>query len=252
MSDRIPIKTTRTTFELLEMLVKQGGASLSDLSQQLEMPSSTVHDYLISLQKLGYVVKTERNYRISTRFLDMGESARRKMDVFLPAKKEVDRLAEETGEHASLAVEENGETVLLYIAKGEDALNLGVSEGFRMKMPTNVHGKAILAYLPEEQVESLLDEHGLPQITERTVTNRSDLFDQLDQIRENKYATDMGERVKGVRAIATPIIAEGSVRGALAISGPANRMKGERFETELPTMLQQSTNVVEVQYTLGE
>lgn len=250
--DRVPIKTTKTIFDLLETLVADGDASLSELSEQLEKPKSTVHDYLISLQKLGYIVKVEKNYRVSTRLLDMGESARRKRDIFPPAKKEVDKLARETGEHASLGIEENGQTVLLYISKGEDALNLGVSEGFRMAMPTNAPGKAILAYLPEDRVETILDEQGLPSVTDHTVTNRTELSDELEQIREQQYAIDRGERVEGVRAIAAPIIAEGGVRGALTISGPANRMEGARFETKLPSLLLQSANVVEVQYTLGK
>lgn len=251
MVDRIPIKTTQTTFVLLETLLKEGKLSLPELAEQLEMPNSTVHDYLISLRKLGYVVKTETTYRVSTRLLDMGESARRKLPIFRPAKKEVDQLAEQTGEHASLAIEENGKSVLLYISKGQNALDLGVSEGFRMAMPTNAPGKAILAHLPEKQVISILDEHGMPEITNKTVTSRGELHDQLEQIREQEYAIDIGERVKGVRAIASPIIAEDKVRGAIAISGPANRMKGDRFETELPNLLLQSANVVEVEYTLG-
>ncbi|QSW97622.1 IclR family transcriptional regulator [Haloterrigena alkaliphila] len=252
MNDHIPIKTTKTTFDLLETLVKEGEASLPELASHLEKPTSTVHDHLISLQKLGYVVKEEKTYRVSTRLLDMGESARRRMDVFPPAKREVDELATQTGEHASLAIEENGRTVLLYISKGADALDLGVSEGFRMPMPTNAPGKAILAHLPEDRIDSILNEHGLPSITEKTVTDRTALREQLAEIRERGYAADRGERVEGVRAVAVPILPEGRVQGALTISGPANRMEGKRFEAELPNLLLQSANVVEVQYTLGE
>lgn len=250
--DSVPIKTTRTTFKILEILVSEGDTSLPELSAELDRPKSTVHDHLISLRKLGYVVKLDENYRVSTRLLDMGESARRKMDIFPPAKQEVDSLAKQTGEHASLAIEENGETVLLYVSKGENALNLGVSEGFRLAMPTNAPGKAMLAFLPDERVESILAERGLPEITAHTVTSRDELFDELERIRDQGYATDRGERVEGVRAIAAPILANGDVRGALTISAPANRMTGERLESELPNLLQQSANVVEVQYTLGE
>lgn len=247
----VPIKTTRTTFEILELLVSEGDASLETLSAELGRPKSTIHDHVISLRNLGYVVKLDETYRVSTRLLDMGESARRRMDIFPPAKQEVDSLGKQTGEHASLAIEENGETVLLYVSKGENALDLGVSEGFRLAMPTNAPGKAMLAFLPDERVESILAERGLPEITPNTITSREGLSAELAQIREQGYATDRGERVEGVRAIATPILANGDVLGALTISAPANRMTGERVESELPDLLQQSANVVEVQYTLG-
>lgn len=247
----VPIKTTRTTFEILELLVSEGDASLEMLSAELDRPKSTIHDHVLSLRNLGYVVKLDETYRVSTRLLDMGESARRQMDVFPPAKQEVDSLAKQTGEHASLAIEENDETVLLYVSKGENALDLGVSEGFRLAMPTNAPGKAMLAFLPDERVESILAERGLPEVTPNTITNREELSAELAQIREQGYATDREERVEGVRAIATPILANGDVLGALTISAPANRMTGERVASELPDLLQQSANVVEVQYTLG-
>ncbi|MFC7156916.1 IclR family transcriptional regulator [Halomarina halobia] len=252
MSDRVPIKSVRTTFELLEALVTSGGMSLPELSEELAMPRSTVHDYLLSLRNLGYVVKDGMEYRISTRFLAMGQSARGKIGIFGPAKNTVDDLAEKTGEHASLMIEENGLGVLLYIAKGENALDLGVSEGFRMELPTNAPGKAILAHLSTARVEAILDRHGLPKVTEKTVTSREVLYEQLEAIREQGYAIDEGERVEGVRAVAAPIVTGDTVHGALAVSGPAHRLEGTRFETELPDRVLRAANVTQVQYTLGE
>lgn len=251
-NERVPIKTAQTTITLLETLARAGKASLPELADSIGKPKSTVHDHLLSLEKLGYVVKDENTYRVSTRLLDLGESARRKMDIFPPAKEQVDALADQTGEHVALGIEENGQTVLLYISKGDNALNLGVSEGFQMAMPTNALGKAMLAYLSDDRIEEILEQHGLPKITDQTVTSRHELYDQLEQIREQGYATDIGERVDGVRAVAAPIVVEGIPRGALAVSGPANRMTGDRFETELPSLVLQSTNVVEIQYALGE
>ncbi len=250
--DRLPIRTIRTSFELLELLVDEGSASLPELSNRMGMPKSTVHDHLSSLRSLGYIICEDGQYHASTKLLDMGESARRRMDLFPPAKAEVEKLARQVDEHASLAIEERGKTVLLYISKGKNALNLGVSEGFRMCMPTNAPGKAILAHLSDERIELILDEWGLPEITPNTVTDRGELLEELGTIREQGYATDYGERVEGVRAVAVPIIANGVVRGALTISGPANRMEGEYFEFELPKLLRESANVVEIQYTLGE
>lgn len=120
-----------------------------------------------------------------------------------------------------------------------------------MPMSTNALGKAILAYLLDDRIKSVLDEQGLPKITNHTLTSRNDLYDQLDQIRKQRYVTDYSQlRVSGLAP--GPIIAEDAVRGALVISGPVNRMERERFETDLPDLLLQLANVVEVQYTLGE
>jgi len=252
MESDVPIKSAKTTFGVVEALASLGRASLSEIMEKTNMPRSTTHNYLKTLEDLGYVVREQGYYRISTRFLAIGAVARKKMQVFRIAKPEIDTLAEETGEHASLMIEESGLGVLPYISKGEQALDLGVSVGWRMALPTNAPGKAILAYLPEEQVETILDAHGLPAVTAATITDRSELLERLETIRERGYATDFGERVEGVRAVAVPIVVRNRVHGAIAISGPANRMSGSWLGEDLPDLLLQAANVIEVQYTLGE
>lgn len=252
MTQDIPIQSAETVLDVAELLAKSGSVTLSEVVAEMDKPRSTVHDYLKSLQETGYVVKENGRYRISTRFLAMGVSAREKMQLFELAQPEIDNLAEQTGEHASLMVEESGLGVLLYISKGEQALDLGVSTGWRMALPTSAPGKAILAHLPDSRVESILDEHGLPEITQQTITEHEALDEELDTVREQGYATDRGERVEGVRAISVPVVTEGRVHGAITISGPTRRMSGSRFEQELPDLLMRAANVVEIQYTLDQ
>lgn len=252
MASDVPIKSARTTFDVVETLAILGRASLSEIVEEMNMPRSTTHNYLKTLEDLGYVVRDRGYYRISTRFLAIGVTAQKEMQIFRLAKPKIDALAEETGEHTSLMIEEGGLGVLLYISKGDRALDLGVSVGWRMALPTNAPGKAILSRLPENQVGTILDTHGLPAITAATITDRSELLERLETVRERGYATDFGERVEGVRAVAVPIVAKDRVRGAITISGPANRMSGSWFDEDLPNLLLQAANVIEVQYTLGE
>lgn len=251
MKNEIRIKSLERGFEIIEALVEEGECSLTALSDGLDIPPSSLHDYLSTLTALGYVARTGNVYRVSTEFLYMGVSAREQLPIYKHARPEVDKLAAETGEHVSIMVEESGYGSLLYIQKGESGLDLGVSVGYRMHLQTTAPGKAILAYLPEERVERILEERGLPKKTEATITDRETLYDALETIRDRGYATDLEERVEGVRAVAAPIVARGSVHGAIAISGPANRMSGEWFQEELPETLLRVVNVIEIKYTLG-
>ena len=252
MEREVPIKSTKTTIDIVETLAHNGWMSLSDLADEFDYPRSTIYDHLSTLVKERYVVKEGTKYRVGSRFLDIGVAARQRLQIYDLAKPEVDDLAAETGEHASLMIEEHGLGVLLYIAKGEQALDLGVSDGWRLALSTNAPGKAILAYLPDARVDEIIAEHGLPEVTGSTITDREELDDRLETIRDRGYALDHGERIEGVRAISVPVVTGNQVHGAITISGPTNRMTGDRFEETLPDLLFQSANVIEVQYTLDD
>jgi DNA-binding IclR family transcriptional regulator len=108
-------------------------------------------------------------------------------------------------------------------------------------------GKAILAYLPEERVREIIDTHGLPERTDATITDEEELFDELEGIRDRGYARDMEERVAGLLCVAAPIRnLDGDPLGAISVSGPTSRMKGERFDEEVPEELTSTANVIEL------
>jgi DNA-binding IclR family transcriptional regulator len=250
MSERVPVSTVERTFEIAQAIDELSGASFSELVEHLELPKSTLHDHLSSLEAMGYVVRAGDEYEIGTRFLELGNRARHRKRIFRIAQPEVEKLAEETGEHASLTIEEQGEGVLLYVARGRDAVKLGATAGEHLPLSVTAPGKAILAQLPDAEVERIVDAIGVPERTAASITDRAELFDELEAVRERGYATEMGEAVQGVRALAVPIVSGGGVvQGAITVGGPANRMTGERFDEELPTLLMRAANVVEVNFS---
>lgn len=249
MSKTVPVKTATRIAEIVEALLELEHASLSELARHLDLADSTLHDHLTTLESLGYVVRDDKEYRVSLRFLEVGEKVRNQLSVYQVADPEVSKLADETGEHASLMIEENGMGVILVIAKGTDAVNLDAYAGRRVVLTANAPGKAILAHLPERRVERIIDQQGLPEYTEHTITEREDLFEELAAIRERGYATDTEELVEGVKAISVPVISRNRVQGALTVGGPAHRMEGELFEEELPNLLLRASNVVELNLT---
>lgn len=244
-----PVKTSRVTFELIETIATLDGAGLTELTEYMDLPQSTVHDHLQTLERLGYLVKENGKYEIGTRFLELGKARQKRMEIYQQAKPEIENIAKETGEHASLMIEEDGLGVLLNIAKGENAVNINAHAGMRMPLTTTAPGKAILAHLPTDTVETYLDEHGMPAVTENTITSRDELFDELSEIQERRYAIDVEERIKGVCAVAVPILRNQTIQGAISVGGPVNRMSLERLEDDLSNMLLQSANVIQVNLT---
>lgn len=250
MPDGVPIDAAETTFDVVEVLSDLGGAGVSEVAERLDLPTSTVHDHLRTLEAAEYVVKEGDTYHTSTRFLQLGERSRARMPVFEVARPEIDDLAEQTGEHANLMIEEHGLGVFLYVARGSDAVRLDTYAGMRVPLQTTAMGKTIMAHRPREEVEAIVDEHGLPEVTETTITDREELFETLDTVRERGYAYDDGERVKGVRCVAAPITDDdGRAIAAVSVSAPKGRMLDQRFEEEIPELIQRTANVIEVNLT---
>jgi len=248
--ESVPIKATRTMIRIIEALDERGTAGVSELASELEMPKSTVHDHLTSLNRNGYVVKEDQRYGLSTRFLELGGHHRSRTQLFTIARPELDKLAADTDEHVNLMIEEEGSGIFMYIAKGADAVQVDSVHYTGMHVPLHATslGKAIMANMTDERLEELLDRHGLPEVTEWTVTDRETLFEELDRIRDQGYAVDDEERVEGMRCIGCPIVTQpNGVVGAISVSAPVNRMQGERFETEIPRLVRQTANVIEVQ-----
>lgn len=243
------IKAVTTAFEIIECIKELNGAGVTELSKTLNKPKSTVHDYLRSLEEIGYVLNVDGEYTLSTRFLEYGGYVRQNMDLYRIASPEIQRLAVNTGEHANLMVEENGYGVFLYKATGEKAVQLDTYVGMRVPLQTTSMGKAILAQMPRDRVFEILEQVGMPSVTSRTLSSPDKLLDELSEIRERGYALDDQERVEGMRCVGASLTkTDGTILGAISVSGPSTRFEGETLEAEIPQRVLSTANVIEVNY----
>ncbi|WP_415383322.1 IclR family transcriptional regulator [Halosimplex sp. TS25] len=244
------VKTAQTTFQILETLKRKNGATLTELTAEFDLSNSSIHNYLKTLEEDGYVVKNGQEYKIGLRLLDLGGFARRDRRLYDIAKSEVTSLAESTGEMANLLVEEKGMGVYLHRAHGDNAVKTDSYIGQRVHLHNTALGKAILAYFPEERVDEIIEQHGLPCTTPNTITTRDALFEELETIREEGVAFDDEARVKGLRCVAVPIVNNNDhVEGAISVSGPTSRLQDEYFTQELPEELESAANVIELNIT---
>lgn len=240
------VKTTGTVFQIIEKIQELGGATLADLSRELDFAKSTIHDHLSTLESEEYVIRDGEEYTLSLKFLDHGMFAKNELDVSHVGQPVIEDLAEKTGAGAWIVVEENGKAVPLNKAMGEKGLTTHVTVGSRSHLNHLASGKLILAYLSDERFEEIIDRHGLPEKTSNTITDIDELQEELDEIREKGVAINDREAAKGVRSIAAPIINDGEFVGAVCVSGPANRMTDERCHEEIKPLLLEATNEIEL------
>jgi len=227
-----PVKTTQTSIRIGREVQRRDGATLTELSDALDLAKSTVHNHLATLVEEGLLVEEGGEYYIGLRFLEFGEHARNRREHYTPAKLQVYRLAESTNEEANFAVAENGYMYSLEYVMGDANPNnpaVGstfLSVGSKFRMHNSAPGKAVLSALPTHRVESILDRRGLPATTESTITDRETLLEELETVREQGYATNDEELEVGFRSIAAPVtLDDGTVLGGLSIGGPAYRFE---------------------------
>jgi DNA-binding IclR family transcriptional regulator len=243
------INAVERTFTIIETLEDLEGARLTELAAELDMPNSTAHTHLRTLINLGYVKRDGDLYFPSLRFLKHGGLARRQYRLHNVGRRQVDEIATETSEVASLGVRDGGHRVLIYKSEGANAVYDNAPVGEYTRMHWSALGKAILSELSEETVTQIIDHHGLPERTENTITNRDELHSKLASIRDRGYSIEDEERRVGVRSVAVPLTdASDGLIGALSISGPRNRFNDEWIEDEAITILQNAANVIELRY----
>ncbi|QFU84594.1 IclR family transcriptional regulator [Natronorubrum aibiense] len=248
-----PVRTTEKSLRIVEELNRFGEARITTLTDELEMGKSAVHNHLSTLEKHGYVIKNSetKTYRLSLKFLDIGGQIRSERAVYKVAEPKVTELADASGELVHLVVEEDGKGVYLCRAKGEHAVDLDTYVGCRHHMHSTAFGKAILAHLPTERVDDIIDQHGLPEVTSRTITSRDALLEELDRTRERGFAVDDEERLEGLRCIAAPIRFDSDTIGAISISGPTTRIDETWEANEFVDQLCRVANVIELnKYTV--
>lgn len=240
------VQTTETTFDIVDVLLERDRCTIDELTDELDMTESTAYRHLSTLENRGYVIRENNQYELSLKFLTVGGYLRRQVPAYSVIKDEVDELAEETGERSQFIVREGDERVYLYTESGSRRVETGAYTGRRGPIYASAAGKAILAHLPDRRREAVFEDIDFTQVGPNTITDPSELDEELAAIRERGYALNFEESTKGVHAIGTVVQANGEIIGALSVSGPATRLQDDQLRSELPGVVRAASNELEL------
>lgn len=239
-----------TSFSIVELLRDNGGSTVTELANISGRSKSTVHNHLNTLNRIGYVVKEGNEYFLGLNFLDLGDIARDRWNLYEAAKQELDELVADVGEHGQVMVEEMDRGVYIYQAKTERAVQTDSHIGTTVELHATAVGKAYLAYLTEERQSDLLDRLELSERTASTYTERDELEDELALIRERGFAFNDEERFVGMRAVGAPVLGpDDEVLAAISVSGPVTRMNSKRYREDLPEKVMQAARIIGIRAT---
>lgn len=233
-----PVTTTATSIRILEQIKADGGTTVTEVAEDLGMAKSTAHRHLQTLQAEQLVYETDGRYKIGLRWLEFGLYARDRHPMYKVGKERVDQLSKEVDGKVWLLVEQNGMGYLIHRVMGGYPIITRDRPGKRFHLHTIAAGKAILATYSEEQINSIIDRHGLPAETENTITEKETLIHELKEIRNRGYAFNLGESVQSLNAVGTAVQdVDGRYVGAISISGNKERYSQDYIENELINQL---------------
>src|SRR3954469_16839322 len=180
---------------------------VSDLAREVGLSRSTTHRYIATLAQLGYLQQDQltRKYRLGPRVLDLGFSAINSMDLREVAAPHLRALSDETGFTVNLAILDGVDVVYIERCRsarpGQRDIDLNLHVGSRLPAYCTALGKAILAFLPEEQLESILARTELIARGPNTLTNPAAFRAALAEIRQTGIAVNDEELAYGLRSI---------------------------------------------------
>lgn len=203
------------------------GLGVTEISRRVTADKSVVYRTLSLLMAHEYVEQdpVSKKYVLGYKVMELASKRLRSIDLFSTAKPILREVVQETGEIVVLAVMIGD--VLAYLDKEQGPNAVHISSGLGQPIPlhSTASGKAILAHMSDSDLIRLSREKGLPQITNKTITNFSELKAHLAEVRLNGYAVDDEETYPGIRCVAAPIRNHrGAVLASLSISGPTLRV----------------------------
>lgn len=198
---------------------------VSELSRGLELSRSTVHRYVATLAKLGYLQQDpdSKRYRLGPKVLDLGFSALNSMDLLEVSAPHLRRLSDETQRTVNVAILDGIDVVYIERCRaarpGQQQIDLNLHVGARLPAYCTAMGKAILAFVSEERLEEVIERIDFVPRGPNTLTDPKAFRQELVKVRASGIAINDEELAYGLRSIAAPIYSQsGDVLAALNLA----------------------------------
>jgi len=209
---------------------------VSDIARKLDLTPSAVSRLLGTMMDMGFVEREEVSgfYRLGLQILTLSGVVLHGHELYRQAYPEMQKLSVETGLHIFLGIRDHNELVHIASVGAEDTSDLFTPPGYRRPLYSCAMGKAIMAQLPEREVDTILANEPLKHYTPHTVTSSSMIKKEMKYIHAKGYAVIEEELVLRKASLAAPIFdRRRCVAGAISISGDLSEMNLRENEKEL-------------------
>jgi len=231
----LPSHSVRAVERALEILLcftrQESTRSLTQIAESVHMSKTTVHRLLATLEHKRFITRDKVTglYRLGFRFLEMASIIMQDAELQRWVEPYLRRLAEACGETADISILDGSHVIYLEVIESPQRIKIAAAVGQRLPAFCTASGKALLAYLPQEQVRKIL-EGNLKKYTERTPVSLPDILENLSVTAERGYATSEQEYEPDINAVAAAIFdPERNPVASIAVVGPSFRLARDRF-----------------------
>jgi len=214
------VPSVERALRVLELLTQsKKGFSISEVSRKLTLPKSSIHLIVTTLERRGYLQRNSQTgkYYFGLKLVSLSRTAIEGLELREEAKPFLETLMRKTGLTVHMAILERSEAVIIEKIQPLGLIQIATWIGRRMDVNCTGAGKALIAFLPEDEFAREIKSKGLAKHNQKTIVSISRLRQELASIRELGYAFDDEEDEIGVRCIGAPVF-DSSERIVAAIS----------------------------------
>ena len=229
--------------KILEAIIEHGELTVTKAAGILDINRASAHRFIATLRDMGYVRKNNHNnYEATFKLLEMGMKQADKFEIRRMAKPVMRDLAVKFDETVNLGLLDNCRVVYLDKVESRELLRMDSGIGTTCVAHASALGKAMLAFLSDEEQESYIETMNPVGGTPHTITDQARMVKEMTKIRRQGYAVDNEELALDLYCIAAPIFDfNGYPSYAMSVSGPARRIKAMK---EIPQYLMAATETL--------
>lgn len=237
-----------SAFGLLNVIAQSDRESSShaELAREAGLSKSTAHNLLTTLEHLGLVQRDpqSRRYRLGAALISLGQSAARHSRLAVLAEERLGPLAAELGlSFALFQVDDVGSARAVSRAYPSEPVHVGITLGSRVGPFDGAVGKCLLAEMSATDAAQLVAGLPIPRHTDATITDTEELLADVALVREQGWASSIGELNEN-HAIAAPIAgADGRAELVIVALGFAGQIPADQAP-ELGRRLRESADAV--------
>jgi DNA-binding IclR family transcriptional regulator len=242
-SERAASPGSERTLAILEVLSKASdvGMTISEIARALDLPHNSTCRIVDTLQEHGYVRRREedRRFFLTRKLLDLARPQIGDRSIAACAFEPLCKLRDQTGETAQLLVRSRNKSVVIDQVASRQPVKVLGEIGFHVPMYSCAPGKAILATLPESELNAFFRDVTLKRFTPTTLATREALEQDLAETRRRGYALDRAEGMEGIHCVGAVIVDQNNYPLAgVTVIGPAFRLKEEHFDSIGPKCIE--------------
>jgi DNA-binding IclR family transcriptional regulator len=237
------IRAVERALDVLQCFTSQTPElTMSQISSLIGINKSTVHRLLSTLERKRFVERDPLSgvYKPGLRLLQIASLAMEHNSLRRLAAPFLHNLCDQYRENVNLSILDGGDVVYVDVVESSQRVKLAATPGQQLPAFCTASGKAILAFLPEDDVKRIL-ERGMPRYTRSTLASQEAFFEDVYRIREQGFAISVEEFEDGINAVAAPICNQPIA--SVSIAGPAYRLTRERMLEVGPNLLAVAKNI---------